>query len=196
MAAFPAGALRDAVYSPNIFSVDLVELHLSTPLYLCSGPYDIAVDTATAPNAGVNTYTAQGEFIAFSGISEDFDVKVGKLSVTISGVTGLTEVFTNPNVTAKRVTLYRCFLNLTTGAVIGSPVNLFDGIINNVSITETDRSCSITVDCASLFADFERTAGRKTNNDANWAFQGFKFDTSFEKAGVLKNTEVKWGRVN
>jgi hypothetical protein len=86
------------------------------------------------------------------------------------------------------------FLNLTTGAVIQSPIMLFSGQINNVSIVESARSVTMTVDAASLFADFERTSGRKTNNDSNWRFQGSKYDTTFEKAGILKNTDVLWGR--
>jgi hypothetical protein len=189
--------IRDEIYRPNVFSVDLIELHLiSGTQYLCSGPYNISVDTATAPNAGVNVYTAQGSFIQFGGISEDFDVKVGKLSIGLSGLTGLVSIFTDPKVTARRVVLYRCFLNLNTGAVVDTPIMLFDGQINNVSISESARTAGITIDCASLFADFERQSGRKTNNDANWAFQGVKYDTTFEKSGLIKNSDLLWGRTS
>jgi hypothetical protein len=191
-----SGTMKDQIYRENIFSVDLIEIHYTTPKYLCSGPYDIAIDTATAPNAGVNTYVAQGEFIGFDGVAEDFDVKVGKLSVTIAGVNSDLPIYSDPIISSKRVVLYRCFLDLTSGAVIGSPWMLFDGQINNVSIVETARTCTVTIDCASLFADFDRTTGRKTNNDSNWHFQGFQYDTSFEKSGLLRNTDVKWGRTN
>lgn len=187
--------LRSEIYRQNIFSVDLIELHFPTPRYLCSGPYDISVDTPSAPNAGVNVYSAQGDFLSFDGVAEDFDVKVGKLSVTISGLNdSILDDVTTPIVIGKRVVLYRCFLNLTTGAVVGTPVPLFDGQVNNTSVVETARSCTISIDCASLFADFERTNGRKTNNDSNWVFQGYQFDTTFEKSGILKNTDVLWGR--
>jgi hypothetical protein len=187
--------LRDEIYRQNVFSVDLLELHFSTPQYLCTGPYDISVDTATAPNTGLNIYTAQGDFLNFDGVAEDFDVKVGKLSVTLSGVNDdLLVPVTSPACIGKRIVLYRCFLNLTTGAIVGNPVLLFDGQVNNTSVVETARSCTITIDAASLFADFERVSGRKTNNDSNWVFQGYQFDTTFEKSGFLKNTEILWGR--
>ena len=189
--------IKSEIYRPNVFSVDLIEMHLlSGALYFCSGPYDIAVDTATAPTAGVNTYTAQGDFLTFGGITEDFDVKVGKLNVGLSGVSALVNKFIDPKVVARRVVLYRCFLDLTTGAVVGSPQVLFDGQINNVTINEAPRTCTIAVDCASLFADFERMAGRKTNNDSNWAFQGVKYDTCFEKSGIVKNSDLLWGRTS
>lgn len=186
---------RDTLYSDNMMAVDLVEFHLPTPVYLCSGPYTLAVDTPTAPTPGTNNYTAQGEFIGFSNLSEDFDVKVGKFTVYLTGLTTLLEPFTDPENTGKRVVIYKCFVNITNGQIIDRPLIMFDGQINNVQITESARSCSISIDCASIFADFERNAGRKTNNESNWLYQKVKYDTTFEKTGLLKNTEIKWGRV-
>lgn len=187
---------RDTIYADKMMAVDLVEFHLNTPVYLCTGPYNITVDTPTAPGAGSNIYTAQGEFIGFSNLTEDFDVKVGKFSVFLSGLTTLTEDFTGVGVSGTRVVIYKCFIDITTGGVIDRPMIIFDGQINSVQITESARSASITVECASIFADFERNNGRKTNNESNWLFQGVKYDTTFEKSGLLKNTEIKWGRVN
>jgi hypothetical protein len=51
------------------------------------------------------------------------------------------------------------------------------------------------VDCSTLFADFERTAGRKTNSGSNWLYQGTTSDTAFEKSGFVGNTEFLWGRL-
>ena len=111
-------ALRNEFYRSNVFSADLIEIHLPTPRYLCSGADDISIDTSTAPNTGVNVYTAQGDFLGFNGITEDFEVKVGKISLYISGLSTLGDDFTNPDITGKRVVIYRVFLNLTTGAVV------------------------------------------------------------------------------
>jgi hypothetical protein len=87
-------------------------------------------------------------------------------------------------------------MDITTGSIVDRPFLLFDGQINNVSISESSKTCSISIDCASIFADFERSAGRKTNNESNWLYQGVKYDKCFEASGLLKNTEVKWGRTN
>jgi hypothetical protein len=78
---------------------------------------------------------------------------------------------------------------------VNAPVLLFDGNIYNVAITESANSCQINVDCSSLFADFERTAGRKTNNWSNWLYQGIQYDTSMEKSGYVGNSEFKWGKL-
>jgi hypothetical protein len=106
----------------------------------------------------------------------------------------LAEYFGDPNVSGSRVVIYKCFINIANGQVIDRPMIMFDGQINNVQLTESARSASVSVDCASIFADFERNAGRKTNNESNWLFQKVKYDTTFEKTGLLKNTEIKWGR--
>ena len=76
---------RDEFYRDHAFAVDLIELHLkdaagsSDALYLASGGIDVDADTTTAPDTGSNTYSAQGEFIAYTAINEDFDVKTTKI---------------------------------------------------------------------------------------------------------------------
>lgn len=190
-------ALRSEYYRDHCFAVDLVYIGLansnnvidsSSVLRLCTGGIDVVWNT--------DTYTAQGDFLGFSGMSEDFDVKVGKFTIYISGLgTGYISKFTATEVEGKRVTVYKAFLNLNTLEIVSTPILMFDGTIYNVAITEASRSCQINIDCSSLFADFERTAGRKTNNWSNWLYQGQQYDTAFEKSGYVGNSEFKWGRL-
>ena len=206
MKAFASTANKDEYYRDHSIAIDCVELHLKTrqgandPLYLCSGGADLVFDTATAPTAGNNVYAAQGNFIGFSALTEDFDVKVGKFTIYLSGISnGYVNKLINYEIEGKRVCIYKAFLNFgPTGtdplSLVAAPILMFDGIIYNFAVQETDRSCQITIDCSSLFADFERTAGRKTNNWSNWLYQGVKSDTCFEKAGWVGQTEFKWGR--
>lgn len=199
--------LRDQFYRDNYVAVDILELHLtnssnvSDPLYLCSGGFNVTVDTATAPTAGANTYTAQGDFMGFSPMTEDFDVRVGKFSIYLSGVgNDYVNKFTQGEYEGKRVIIYKVFLefavvnNIQTLQIVSSPIMMFDGIIYNIQINESSNSCQINVDCSSLFADFERSAGRKSNNGSNHLFQGSTFDTSMEKAGYVGATEINWGK--
>jgi hypothetical protein len=103
--------------------------------------------------------------------------------------------FIDNNVEGSRVKISKAFLDLNTLYIIDNPVLLFDGSIYNIAITETERSCQINIDCSTLFADFERTAGRMTNNWSNWLYQGLQYDTSMEKSGYVGNTEFLWGRI-
>lgn len=187
--------LRGEFYRQNFIAVDLVELHLTVPLYLASGGINLAYDSTTAPTAGSNTYTAQGDFMGFSGLSEDFDVRVGKFTIYLSGVgNSYVNKFIDQDFEGRRVVVYKAFLNLNTLAIVDTPIMMFDGIIYNAAITEKSNSCQINVECSSLFADFERTNGRKTNNSSNWFYQGVKYDTSMEKSGIVGQSEFLWGR--
>lgn len=204
---------KDLYTRQNYIAVDLVELHLpdvngaSDAVYLSAGGYDLTWDSPTAPDAGDNVYIAQGQFMGFSEVTKDFDVRVGKFSIYLSGVgTDFAGKFAGVsgnqkiNYEGSRVCIYKAFLEfqVVNGiqqlVVVPNPLLMFDGIIYNVGITEGSRSCQITIDCSTIFADFERTAGRKTNNGSNHLYQGSTYDTSFEKAGYVASSEIRWGK--
>lgn len=194
MKTFPT-TTRDEFFRDKFICVDLLEIYLTdqfgdpAPLYLCSGGIDIVFNS--------NTYTAQGDFIGFSTVPEEFDVKVGKFSVYLSALgSGMVNRFLNKDFEGKRVIIRKAFLDFDPMNldIIDQPIVIFDGQLHNVSITETQNSATISVECSTLFADFERIASRKTNNGSNWLYQGVKYDTAFEKAGFVGQTEFKWGR--
>lgn len=206
MKAFFATANRDEYYRDHTIAVDCVELHLKTasganiPVYLCTGGFDISFDSTTAPDSGVNTYTAQGNFIGFSGMTEDFDVRVGKFTITLSGVGNdyVSYLINNP-IEGNRVCIYKAFLNFGIAgtsplSLAAAPILMYDGTIYNFSIQETANTCQISVDCSSLFGDFEKSQGRKTNNWSNWFYQGVQYDRSMDKAGWVGQTEFLWGK--
>ena len=200
---------RDEFYRDNYVAVDLLELHLknsagtSDPLYLCGGGYNISFDSNTAPTAGTNVYEAQGDFIGVTTLTEDFEVKVGKFSISLSGVgNSYVNRFTAYSPEGQRVVIYRAFLEykVVNGidqlVIVPNPFTLFDGLVYNVSISETGSSCQVTVDCATLFSDFDRSNGRKTNNGSNWLFQdGNTYDKSMEQAGFVGQSNFLWGRL-
>jgi hypothetical protein len=190
------------IRNDRFIAVDLVEVHIKNtsnvmaPLYLTNANFNVQYDSATAPDAGVNTYLAQGNFMGFSTVPEEFDVKVGKFTIFLSAVDNdyITR-FKDTEIEGKRVVIYKAFLDYNTLAVLNRPAILFDGIIMNVAITESARTCSISVDCSTLFSDYERTNGRKTNTGSNTLYQGIAYDTSMNKSGFTGNTEFKWGKI-
>jgi hypothetical protein len=189
----------NAFNSDSFFSVDLVELHIAGTggFHVCNGGYDIEYDSPTSPTAGVNTYTSQGQFLGFNTFEENIDVKVGKFTIVASALdTNATELLLNNYLQGSRVVVYKAFLSKTTGQILDSPLLVFDGQVYNFNAVESARTATVSIDCSSIFADFERTAGRKTNNESNWAYQGVKYDTSLEKSGIVgQSSEYKWGRL-
>ena len=201
---------RDEFYRDNYVAVDLLELHLknsagtSDPLYLCGGGFNINYASPTAPNnPSTNTYEAQGNFIGVSSLSEDFEIKVGKFSINLSGVgNSYVNRFTAYSPEGQRVVIYRAFLEykVVNGidqlVIVPNPITLFDGLVYNVGISETGSTCQVTVECATLFSDFDRSNGRKTNNGSNWLFQdGITYDKSMEQAGFVGQSNFLWGRL-
>ena len=196
MARSYSTALQDEFKRAKFIAVDLVELYITDAngnadtQYLTNAAFDIDYDG--------NTYTANGDFLGFSKVSEDFDVRVGKFSIYLSALnnTLLNKVYQyNPE--GKRVAIRKAFLDFDpmTLDIVDTPILIFDGIIYNLIITESEATASLQIDCATLWADFERTNGRKTNNNSNWLFQrGLERDTGFEQSGYVGNTEFKWGR--
>jgi hypothetical protein len=206
-----SSALTQQFTSTSFICVDLVEIHLklfdktSNPLHLTSAGFDIQYDSATSPTSGVNTYSAQGDYMGFSAVSEEFDVKVGKFSIYLGALSNnyvQNFVYQDPvtgqrvETEGSRVVIYKAFLDRNNNlAIIDTPLLVFDGYVYNIAISESAVTSQITIDCSTLFADFERTAGRRTNNGSNWLFQGNTYDTSLEKSGIVGNSEYKWGRV-
>lgn len=189
-------ALQDEFKRDKFIAVDLVEIYMVDEngnndfIYLTNAGFDITWNG--------NTYTGQGDFLGFSTVSEDFDVKVGKFSIYMSAINvALVNKLYGKDFEGRKVAIRKAFLDFDpmTLDIVDQPILIFDGIVYNIIITETQATASMQVDCATLWADFERTAGRKTNNQSNWLFQrGITRDTAFEQAGYVGNTEVKWGR--
>jgi hypothetical protein len=100
-------------------------------------------------------------------------------------------IFLSQNWINRRVVLSRAILNLTTDAVIQSPIVLFDGQITGYDIDEDEDGCEVIVKIASHWADFEKKAGRFTNNNSQQYY--FAGDLGMEFAA---NTvaELKWGK--
>lgn len=181
--------LRTEFYRDNFLAIDLVRIDTPTPSYFSTGGLNVVYDS--------NTYTAQGDFIGFSDLTEDFDIKIGKFTIYLSGIgSTLVNTFVNTDYEGRRVRVYKAFLNRSTGAIIDStPILIFDGQLYNVNIQEGARTCQINVECSSLFADFERSAGRKTTNGSNWLFQGSTIDKCMSKSGFIGTQEFKWGKL-
>ena len=197
-----SNTLRDEFYRANFFSQELVYIGLrdgsgnqsitsTAALRLATGGINVPI---TEVDSVTRTYLAQGDFLGFSTVTEEFDVKLGKTSFTLSGA-NLTMVnnFLNKDFEGSPVQITRVFLNYDDLTPLGSMV-VFDGYIYNVSIAKSQVTCQITVDCATLWADFDRRAGRMTDNNSNWRFLRDTSDRSFDKTAIIGNKEFLWGK--
>lgn len=200
--------IRTQFYSSNIFAVEIVKISIPNSsnvlsedsfLRYCTGGINMSVPEIINNAIVYKTYTAQGDFMGFGTIADDFDIRVGKFDINLSGLApGLAQRFTGAaagiDFEGCKVEISRLFLDYDTLAIIqGKKFPLFTGVIYNVKIVESAVTCSISIECATLWADFERRKGRRSNNESNWLFQGNTSDTCFSKTATAGQEQFKWG---
>jgi len=161
----------------------LVTIDFDTPVYLTDNPHDLTYDG--------DDYEAGGHLLQMSNVTESSDVRVGKYSLQISGVDqSYISILLSQSYINRQVLIYRAALNNNT--IIGDPILLYNGRIDGFTIADGDNSSDITISTASHWSDFEKKAGRKTNNNSQQIF--FSGDLGFEFASSTV-TDLKWGRV-
>ena len=192
MARQLASSVQTKLGASSVFGVDLIELHLSTSLYFTSSNIDLDFDSNTAPDSGANTYLAQGQFLYFGNIVESSDLRVGQVDLTFTAVdTTTVALLLNNNYMNKRVVIYRAILDSDYSFTSDDVFTVFDGRIMNYSIRETDSTATVTMTVASLFADFERKNGRRTNDASQQSVFSGDLGMNFS-AEIVK--DIKWGR--
>lgn len=139
---------------------------------------------------GGNTFLPSN-ILSIGAPKESLELRVPTLSVTLSGVnqanisTALIEGSLD-----RVVQVWRCLLD-SNEALVVDPVEIFKGRIDAFSYSDDEDSASLSWDCVSHLADFERVAGRRAN-DAEQQFI-FSGDRGFEFAALVSQ-DVKWGR--
>ncbi len=141
-----------------------------------------------------NSYTANGQFLGFSGLSESSDMSIPNVTVQVSAVdqVWISIALSKPYID-RRIAIYKAFLDYRQ-AVISNPLLIFDGRIDAMEISDdpTGGTCTIAVTASSQWVDFQRTPGRHTNDQEEQIWfpgdRGFQFVTNI-------NQQIKWGAV-
>lgn len=184
--------LQNKLEGRSIFVADLIEMHFDTPIYFTTTNINLSFDSITAPTAGINTYLAQGQFLSYGNIIESSDLRIGTLELTFTAVdTTMVAVVLNNNYIDKRVVIYRAVLGDDYAFTSNDVFLVFDGRITGYLIKEAEKTAEIILTCASQFADFERTNGRRTNPASqNLHFPG---DRGMDYSPQIAK-DIAWGR--
>ena len=176
----------------ELFVADLIELQLSTTQYITTSNIDIPYDSATAPDAGSNTYLAQGQFLNYGDIIESSDIRVNSIDMIFTAVDLTTlALLMNNDFIDKRVVIYRVVLGTDYSFTSDDIWLMFDGTVTGYNISETEDIAMVTITVASQFADFERTSGRKTNPTSQNIY--FPYDKGMDFSPQIVK-DIKWGK--
>ncbi len=161
----------------------LVKINFDTLVYL--------TDHAHALTYNGQTYESDGHLLGMSQVNETAEMRVGSFNLSLSGVEqSYVSILLSQNVINRQVLISRVVLNVT-GGIIGDPILLYDGRINSFSVKDQSDTSTINLAVTSHWSDFEKRAGRRTNDASQQSF--FPGDKFFEFASQsVKN--IKWGR--
>lgn len=172
-----------ALESDSVRMAHLITMYFSSTLYLTDYAVDLSYDG--------NTFEAIDGLMGASDPTETKDLRVNSISLIMSGVgQSFISIFLGQNWVNRRVVLQKVCLNADS-SVIGTPITLFDGQISQFDINETDNTAEVNISIASHWADFERKAGRMTNNNSQQYY--FNGDVGFEFAANSVQ-QIKWGK--
>jgi len=146
-----------------------------------------------------NTYLADARFKSFGDVVETQSLELSSMRFTVSGVdqTALAAALLNDTVNRK-VNLYQGLLDTSNYTVINTPTIIYSGRIKSHEFKETPGgTASLTWNTASVLADFDRTAGRRSNHQDQESYIAIRGltgpDYGFEFAHQI-TPDLRWGR--
>lgn len=171
----------------------LLDLYLDAGTeYLTDSFYDIVYDS--------NTYSAANGLLGFDDITEQSELIVGSVRITLAGaVPEVIRRCLDEPIINKRVTIRRAFYTAGTRTQVATPHMIFDGNISAFSINEDPGSSTITATAASHFANFRQVNTRITNSESQQQAtqyttgQNFSNDLGFEHASAMIQ-DIQWGQ--
>jgi hypothetical protein len=171
----------------------LVELYLDAGTeYMTDSFYDIVYNS--------NTYSAANGLLGFEDITEQTEVIVGSVRLTLAGaVPEVIRRCLDEPIINKRVIIRRAFYDPGTRNQVADPHMIFDGNINSFAINEDPDASTITATAASHFANFRQISSRITNSESQQQTRHyitggtFDSDYGFEHASAMIQ-DIQWGQ--
>lgn len=138
------------------------------------------------------TWTGGGELLEISQIEETRAVEATSAAITLSGVPPtLVSVAYSDFSQGRPVRIWLGVLNVTTGAVLADPVQIFAGRMDTISDADSGDTATISVSAESNLADLERLRARYfTDQDQQRLFGG---DRSLRYLPSMQDRPLTWG---
>ena len=180
-------AVKNELATNEIRPIHLITIGFGTPVNITDNSFSI---TSSVSGSSV-TYTASDFILGVSNFTEETDVNLSPIDLTLSGA-DQTFISTclNENVINDDVKIFRGFLQ-DTNVLFADPFLLYNGQIDSFTISESDTSSTVNLSIVSHWADFEKQSGRKTNKTSQQRF--FTTDVGMDFACQTVQ-DIKWGR--
>lgn len=188
----------NAVNSSSIRHSEFVKLSIGNPVTTT-----YAFCNAAAPiTAGGTTFSNLGSLLLVGDVQRDIKATSDDMTISLVGIdpTNVALILSS-NIKGSLVEVWRGFLD-SNNQIITTPTTQFfkryQGIINNVSITEDwnqetrTRIATCSISCSSMRRILEnRISGVRTNKDS-WQFM-YSGDASMNRVSEISNTFFDFG---
>jgi hypothetical protein len=191
MRTIPSALTSHFANNESYNMANLVELHL-TPvsgndavIYLTDYFNDIDYDG--------ETYYGVGSLVGISAIDSSSDLQVQDIKLTLEGVTQTYfSYILQYYYVDRKCCIHKVFLNNTTDAIIGNPIKVFEGRLNNPTIQDDpiNGSSVVTLTVSNYLSDFDKRPTRFTNHTQHKSL--YPDDNFFSKWGKI-DKEIIWG---
>lgn len=188
----------NAVNSSSIRHSEFVKLSIGNPVTTT-----YAFCNAAAPiTAGGTTFSNLGSLLLVGDVQRDIKATSDDMTISLVGIDPANvALILSSNIKGSLVEVWRGFLD-SNNQIITTPTTQFfkryQGIINNVSITEDwnqetrTRIATCSISCSSMRRILEnRISGVRTNKDS-WQFM-YPGDTSMSRVSEISNTFFDFG---
>lgn len=185
------GDLSAAVQGERLAPIGLVELDYdSGSVYLWTGVGELVWNGNTYIGAGDGGADGKQQIGRVGAIEETTEIRAVRVQLELSGCAPEVLAIAVAEDWQGRPVRVR-YAVLQGRAIVGTPLLLFSGLIDNMTVGEGDQA-SLVLTCESKQIDLERTRARRyTAEDQRAEYPG---DKGLDVVAALQEREVHWGR--
>lgn len=174
-------------YLANQSQIRILLIDIATPsstIYYTTAPFDV--------DYSGNTYQAQANFLGISNIEENAELVITSCQLVISAieVANIT-TYAKSSIINKTVIIRSAYLDPTNNSIVGTPIVSFKGKITGYTVSDADVTATIALEVSSVFANFDKTNGRYTNEGSFQREHPQDRGMEFAHEGLA---DIKWGR--
>ena len=180
-------AFKTALDNPNVEPYILVTIGTAQgDINVWSGIGDLPFDSGI----GATIFKGIGNFGTISGPQETSELRANGVNVTLSGISSQTLSLALQSMRqGKTGRIWMGLFDISTGAVIDSPAEIFEGLTDIVAINESAETSEVTVALESTLVNLKKKHDRRyTPEDQKRTFPndlGFDFVTSLQEKELL-----------
>ena len=185
MSTTPSTGMQAVTESGLVRPFFLVTLNFATgSLYLWTGNGDLVYNGTT--------YIGAGDLLKISSFEEKTDLGAVGASITLNGIkASLVQKARDEDYQGRSAIIHLGAFD-STGSIISSPLIMFSGFMDIMTINEGAAFSDITVTLESKILQIERTKERRYT-DADQRID-FPDDDGFEFVNALQDYEIVWGK--